>query len=212
MTMTNTNEITLPEDFRTISFRDKRTLITRVIIVLSLIIFLLATAMVTFALRGSIQKQSELTKLLGLTEAQGGDLAVARQIYDAIEKIGKLTKLPEEEVPIFATVADVEKLREQSIFKDANNGDYILYYTKAQWMYIYRVQENRIIAQGPFALPAESSEPQQAVPEPQIDNSSTSLPVEPPIPSEPSSNEVLQDPVTEIEGMSTNSEVDQMVE
>lgn len=179
MIMTNTNEITLPEDFRTISFRDKRTLITRVIIVLSLVIFILATAMVTFALRGSIQKQSELTKLLGLTEAQGGDLAVARQIYDAIEKIGKLTKLPEEEVPIFATVADVEKLREQSIFKDANNGDYILYYTKAQWMYIYRVQEDRIIAQGPFILPDQKNAPQSSP----VESSDSQMPDVPVAPS-----------------------------
>jgi hypothetical protein len=156
----------LPEDHKTLKFRDKHTLVSRVLILLSVCIFVIAATIMTFAVQRSLKRHTEMTQLIGLAEAQGGDITVARQIYDAIQKVSKLAKLPEDEIPIYATIADVAKLQAQPIFKSAMNGDQILYYAKSQWVYIYRQQNNKLVAQGPFALPSPSPEA-QAMPEPQ---------------------------------------------
>jgi hypothetical protein len=156
----------LPEDHKTLKFRDKHTLISRVLIFLSICIFFVAATIMTLAVQRSLKRQTEMTQLIGLAEAQGGDITVARQIYDAIQKVSKLAKLPEDEIPIYATIADVAKLQAQPIFKSAVNGDQILYYAKSQWVYIYRQHNNKLVAQGPFALPSPTPEA-QPIPEPQ---------------------------------------------
>jgi hypothetical protein len=164
----------LPEDHKTLKFRDKHAIISKVLIIISVTIFLVAVVMVTVAVQASLRRQVEMTKLIGLAEAQGGDITVARQIYDAIQRVSKLAKLPENEIPIYATIADVAKLQAQPIFKDAMNGDQILYYAKSQWVYVYRQQSNKLVAQGPFALPSPTPEAQpmpesqnKVMPEPQ---------------------------------------------
>lgn len=156
----------LPEDHKTLKFRDKHTIISRILILISISIFVVAATIMTFAVQRSLKRQAEMTQLIGLAEAQGGDITVARQIYDAIQKVSKLAKLPEDEIPIYATIADVAKLQAQPIFKEAMNGDQILYYSKSQWVYIYRQQNNKLVAQGPFALPSPTPE-SQPMPEPQ---------------------------------------------
>jgi hypothetical protein len=154
--ITNTS---IPEDRKTLKFRDAHAKISRILIIISVGIFLIAVMMMAVALRRSLDRQAEMTRLIGLAEAQGGDITIARQIYDAIQKVSKLTKLPDNEVPIFATIADVAKLQAQTTFKDAVNGDQILFYAKSQWIYIYRPQTNKIVAQGPFALPTPTAPP-----------------------------------------------------
>ena len=174
----------LPEDHKTLKFRDKHTIISRVLIFLSVCIFVVAATMMTLAVQRSLKRQTEMTKLIGLAEAQGGDITVARQIYDAIQKIGKLTKLPDTEIPVYATIAEVEKLKAQPVFKDAVNGDKILFYTKSQWIYIYREQSNKLIAQGPFALPTQAPQEPQAAetqPAPEPQNQQMPEPQAPPV-------------------------------
>jgi hypothetical protein len=162
--ITNTS---IPEDRKTLKFRDAHAKISRILIIISVGIFLIAVMMMTVALRRSLDRQAEMTRLIGLAEAQGGDITIAHQIYDAIQKVSKLTKLPDNEVPIFATIADVAKLQAQTTFKDAVNGDQILFYAKSQWIYVYRPQANKIVAQGPFALPTPTAPP-PTQPEPTI--------------------------------------------
>ena len=178
------------ETHKPLKFRDRNAIISRILIIISVTIFLVAVVMVTVAVRRSLQRQAEMTKLIGLAEAQGGDIKVARQIYDAIQKVGKLTKLPDNEIPIYATIADIAKLQAQPVFKDAVNGDQILLYSKSQWIYIYRPQIDKIVAQGPFALPSPTPEQQpqqpqmqqqmQQQPPPQQPEEPVSLPTEPP--------------------------------
>ena len=171
----------IPEDHKTLKFRDKHTIISRVLIFLSVCIFVVAATMMTLAVQRSLKRQTEMTKLIGLAEAQGGDITVARQIYDAIQKIGKLTKLPDTEIPIYATIAEVEKLKAQPVFKDAVNGDKILFYTKSQWIYIYREQSNKLIAQGPFALPTQAPQAAESQPVPEPQNQQMTEPQAPPV-------------------------------
>jgi len=196
----------LPEDHKTLKFRDKHTLISRVLIFLSICIFIVAATIMTFAVQRSLKRQTEMTQLIGLAEAQGGDITVARQIYDAIQKVSKLAKLPEDEIPIYATIADVAKLQAQPIFKSAVNGDQILYYAKSQWVYIYRQQNNKLVAQGPFALPSPTPEA-QPIPEPQ--NQVMPEPQAPPeVPPEMQPEATTAPPETSSEPVATSPEAD----
>src|SRR5688572_9690472 len=47
-----------------------------------------------------------------------------------LEKVGKLYALPNGEEPTIALVQDKEKLKSQSFFDKAQNGDYLLMYSK----------------------------------------------------------------------------------
>jgi len=67
-----------------------------------------------------------------------------KEVQTYATKIGKFILLPEE-VPTLATVADVEKLKEQPFFSNAQNGDKVLFYNKAQKAILYRPSENKII-------------------------------------------------------------------
>lgn len=69
-----------------------------------------------------------------------------------VGKVGQLYKLPTDEKPDpFATVKDKELLKNQAFFKDAENGDYVLFYKNAKVAILYRESENRIINVGPLA-------------------------------------------------------------
>ena len=73
------------------------------------------------------------------------------------DKVSKLLQLPKDETPTVATVQDKEKLKDQPFFKDSQNGDKLLIYTKAQKAIIYRDAENRIINVGPIAIDSAAS-------------------------------------------------------
>jgi hypothetical protein len=92
-----------------------------------------------------------------------------------IGKISRFMDLPTGEEPTLATVTNVEKLKDQPFFANAQNGDKALVYSKAGKAILYRPSTNRIIevislssgGQG-NQLPdnQNSQEPQQpAVPE-----------------------------------------------
>lgn len=156
-----------PENHKKLTFRDRQSKISRILVVISVTIFVSAMTLLIIAVSRSLSRQAEMTQLIGLAEAQGGDMTVARQIYDTIQKVEKLTKLPTDETPIFATIGDISKLKTQPAFKDAINGDLILLYSKSQWVYIYRPAINKIVSQGPFALPSPEAQIQQPPPQPQ---------------------------------------------
>jgi hypothetical protein len=74
-----------------------------------------------------------------------------------IEKIGVLIELPSGEEPTVATVSDVEKLKGQSFFKSAQNGDKVLIYNTAKKAILYRPGVNKIIDVAPVSVGAETS-------------------------------------------------------
>lgn len=179
------------ENHKKLTFRDRQTKISRMLVIVSIVIFLSAMVLLTIATSRNLQRQAEMSKLIGLAEAQGGDITVARQLFDTIQKVNKLTKLPDDETPVFATIGDISKLKSQPAFKDAINGDLILLYQKSQWVYIYRPSINKVVSQGPFALPSPEAQTQQAPPPPQPQPKvqvPTSIPVQSPSP-EAASNE-----------------------
>ncbi len=99
----------------------------------------LVVAAVVWLAYGYIHTKNELTKLsnpktAGQTETQ-----------QLIDKVSKLVDLPTNETPTLATVKDSSKLKTQTFFSDAQNGDKVLIYTKAGKAVLYRPSTNRII-------------------------------------------------------------------
>lgn len=80
------------------------------------------------------------------------DAAVQKDVDELKEKVGRLTELPEGEEPTVATVNDVEAIRDQSFFKNAQNGDRVLIYTEARRAILYRPDTDKIIEVGPVNL------------------------------------------------------------
>jgi hypothetical protein len=67
-----------------------------------------------------------------------------------LNKVGELYELPTGEEPTVAQVQDKAKLRDQPFFEKAQNGDYILVYTKNKLAIIYREKINKLINVGPI--------------------------------------------------------------
>jgi hypothetical protein len=77
-----------------------------------------------------------------------GASATQAQIDETVAKVGKLIMLPTDEKPTIATVTDATKVKAQAFFQNANNGDVVLIYTKAQEAILYDPAENKIIEVG----------------------------------------------------------------
>jgi len=65
------------------------------------------------------------------------------------ELVGKLMLLPKNETPTIATVTDISKLKDQSFFKYATNGNKVLIYPNSKLAIIYDPKLNLIVNVGP---------------------------------------------------------------
>lgn len=70
--------------------------------------------------------------------------AARQEVRALIAQVGKYIALPEGE-PIVATVSDKEKLKDQSFFAKAVNGDRVLIYAQVRKAILYRPTTNKII-------------------------------------------------------------------
>lgn len=78
---------------------------------------------------------------------------VAQEENDAlVATVGKLMFLPTEERPTVATVADPEKLKDQSFFANAKKGDKVLIYTNAKRAILYNPSSNKIVEIAPINI------------------------------------------------------------
>jgi hypothetical protein len=97
------------------------------------------------------------------SEIPGGE-----QAAEIIRKVSSFMELPNNEEPTVATVKDIEKLRSQPFFANANNGDVALVYSKSGKAILYRPSTNKIIEVAPLyqkSAADQSQEPIQAQPE-----------------------------------------------
>lgn len=83
--------------------------------------------------------------LIGLPKSQTETQAEATQL---VAQVGKLITLPGDEQPTIATITNIDQLKDQPFFKNAQNGDKVLVYQNANKAIIYRPSENRIIDVG----------------------------------------------------------------
>lgn len=69
----------------------------------------------------------------------------AKESQSIKETIGQFMELPTDEDPVLATVTDIEKIKTQPFFANAQNGDKVLIYTKNKRVILYRPSIGKII-------------------------------------------------------------------
>lgn len=89
--------------------------------------------------------------------------AKEQEVEDVVAKVGKLIKLPNE-TPSVATVSDITKLRDQTLFQNAQNGDQVLIFSKAKRAIVYRPSDNVIVEIGNVVVAPEEESAQSAAP------------------------------------------------
>jgi Flp pilus assembly protein CpaB len=92
------------------------------------------------------QSQKEVSKL------SDPKVAAAKQVSDLVAKVGKLVRLPTGETPTIATVTDLNKLKGQTFFANAQNNDQVLIYTQAKRAVLYRPSENKVLEIAPLSI------------------------------------------------------------
>lgn len=82
------------------------------------------------------------------------------EIKSLLDEVSKIIVLPNGETPTIATVTELDKVKDQDFFKNAQNGDKILIYSQSKKAYLYRESEKRIIEVGVVNLgqPATDTE------------------------------------------------------
>lgn len=78
-----------------------------------------------------------------------------KELAGYLTTISTFMELPKDETPTLATVADVAKLRSQSFFKNAQNGDKVIIYVKTQKAILYRPASKKIIEVAPINIQNE---------------------------------------------------------
>jgi flagellar basal body-associated protein FliL len=82
---------------------------------------------------------------------QNPTLVASEETRSLIAKVSNLIELPKGEDPIIATVSDINKLKDQPFFANAQNGDKVLIYEKAREAILYRPSINKIIQVAPVS-------------------------------------------------------------
>lgn len=75
-----------------------------------------------------------------------------QQQEELVALVGALVDLPSGETPTVATVSDAAKLKDQTFFELAVNGDKVLIYTKAKKAYLYRPSTGKMINIAPVNI------------------------------------------------------------
>jgi hypothetical protein len=84
---------------------------------------------------------------------EAGQELTDAQVEDILASVGKHIKLPTDETPLVATVADIDLLLEREPFyTGADNGDILLLYPNAGKAILYAPDEDLIVNVGPIIL------------------------------------------------------------
>ena len=86
---------------------------------------------------------------------KGEQEAVAKLVLE----VGKLMDLPKNETPTVATVTDINKLKAETFFQNAKNGDKVLIYQNAKKVILYNPTAKKIVNVGPFSMGANQATP-----------------------------------------------------
>lgn len=87
--------------------------------------------------------------ILGHTNKQPDQATSIVRSNDLLAEIDKTYKLPLDEQPTIVTIKDQDKFKDQTFFKDAQNGDKLVVYSNAKLAIIYRASEHKLINVGP---------------------------------------------------------------
>ena len=75
-----------------------------------------------------------------------------KETQDVLMSVGKIIILPKDEVPIIATVTDLNALKNQPFFANAKVGDKVLIYHKAGKAILYDPIANKIVELAPLNI------------------------------------------------------------
>ncbi len=84
--------------------------------------------------------------------APSQNAAAQKDAQNLVDEVGKYIDLPGDETPTIATVSDAEKLKGQAFFAKAQNGDKVMFYTKAKKAFLYRPSTKKIIDVAPLSV------------------------------------------------------------
>ncbi len=124
--------------------------------IFQVVLFVIVIAAIAAAAFFYIQYINEKRKADQLV---GKNVETPAQVQQLISQVGKLIELPTGEAPTVATVSDVKKLAGQPFFANAQNGDKVLLYAKAQKGILYRPSINKIINVAPLNINAPTGSP-----------------------------------------------------
>ena len=96
--------------------------------------------------KGYVDAKNDLKKL------QNPKITAQNETKQLTATIGKNVELPSGENPTLATVNDATRLKDQEFFKDAQNGDKVLIYSKAGKAILYRPSTKKVIQVAPINL------------------------------------------------------------
>jgi hypothetical protein len=82
--------------------------------------------------------------------------ASSAQVKNVIAAVRKLVVLPADQTPTVATVKDVDKLRGQSFFANAKNGDKVLVYAAEKEAILYRPSTNQVVTIAPVSVDTQT--------------------------------------------------------
>ncbi len=112
----------------------------------------------------------------GLPMSQG---QAQSEVDTLLSEIGQFMSLPADEKPTVATVTDVEKIKSQSFFRNAQNGDSVIIYSEAKKAILYRKSEKKIIEVGTINI---NNQPLAST-APVVQSSTVPLPTSTPTPT-----------------------------
>lgn len=129
------------------------------LVILAIILAVAATAFMlqNRHLRNSQQSLQKQLSEVRLGSGQNSADTVAQNNDKLVAAVGQLMVLPTDEQPTIATVTDLEKLKDQPFFANAQIGDKVLIYTSAKKAILYRSSENKIIELAPLNLGSSPS-------------------------------------------------------
>jgi hypothetical protein len=87
-----------------------------------------------------VQAENRLNQV-GANTIMSGKSSADKVIYEA----GSIAKLPDGETPTVALIKNISQLKGQPFFVGAENGDYLMVYTRAKKAILYRPSINKII-------------------------------------------------------------------
>lgn len=94
------------------------------------------------------------------------ELTQAEEAKAILEKVGKLIKLPEGELPSMATIEDAEGVKAgQPFLSNAENGDVLIVYNTTATAILYRPSSNLLIAVGPVNMSSPEEQATEIMPE-----------------------------------------------
>ncbi len=137
-------------------------------VVILLVLLLLAAGAVGYKLFDNSRKESARLRAENAQLANPEESAKL-ETERVKASVAQLIDVPEDEDPTIASVVDASKLSNQAFFKNAQNGDKVLMYSKAKKAILYRPSSNKIIEVAPINI-GNNEKPANPDPDPDAES------------------------------------------